>query len=453
MNDNRDIENALRASLERHAREAPQADLLAERVIRRSLDPRPAASRRREWRTWALPVLASGAVAAVVIGVLASTEFNHQATNGHGTKPGNSISGSASSPSLTQTSSQSVAPPPANTVGLTAFRVADLTFVTADRGWALGTADCLDGSGTGCSAIVHTTDGKTWSAGTTFSTPFHVGINCTDPCVDHIRFATNDVGYVFGSSAFFMTTDGGKTWKSQKGGAIALESLDDNVIRITATSDSGCPGPCGVGVETSAIGSATWTPSQLPGGTSALQSLRFVRGNGGYAYLLAMRNPAGGANDATSTLYRSKDRGATWTNGGEPCPQGGSGEVDSRDVAGGDKGAVTVLCATRQAPNTWSVATSSNGGATFAATSGAIPADTAGLLAGDPSTELLTGGTNGLSRSTDGGASWTGVGDVTGTVTFLGFESAQVGRCVTDGGRIVWTTTDGGLTWSAFTFH
>ncbi len=37
-------------------------------------------------------------------------------------------------------------------------------------------------------------------------------------------------------------------------------------------------------------------------------------------------------------------------------------------------------------------------------------------------------------------------------MSFLGFESPSVGRAVTDGGRTIWTTFDGGKTWSPFHF-
>ena len=448
--DNRDIEDALRASLERHARQAPSADLLAERVIRESLDTRPARPRRWQWGTWALPALASGAVAAAAVAVLVATNLSDQATGGHPDvgSPRTASSTSSTAPSSSASVSQ---PAAANTVGLVAFRAVDLTFVSPTHGWAMGTASCTDGKPGRCSAMVRTTDGTHWTA--TKNPPADIGELCTgaNACVDHVRFATDKVGYAFGESAFFLTTDGGATWKQQAGGAAALESLDSNVIRITS-SHGGCPGPCDVGVETAAIGSTVWRPVPLPGGAPALSSLSFVRGNGGYAYLLAKGHPAGGANNATSTLYRTKDNGATWTKSGEPCPQSTSGEVDSFDVAGGAKGAVAVLCATRQAPQEWVVATSTDGGSPFARQGGAIPADRAGLLTGDPATELVVGGPVGLSRSTDRGASWAGVGDVSGTVTFVGFESPKVGRCVTDNGRTIWTTHDGGLIWSAFTF-
>jgi photosystem II stability/assembly factor-like uncharacterized protein len=76
-----------------------------------------------------------------------------------------------------------------------------------------------------------------------------------------------------------------------------------------------------------------------------------------------------------------------------------------------------------------------------------IPAATADTLTGDPATILVAAGT-GLSRSTDGGRSWAAVPDVTGRISFVGFESDRVGRAVADDGRTIWTTRDGGASWT-----
>ena len=53
--------------------------------------------------------------------------------------------------------------------------------------------------------------------------------NCAGPCVKHLRFANDRVGYAYGDDALFMTNDGGRSWSPEKGGAILLESLDKNV--------------------------------------------------------------------------------------------------------------------------------------------------------------------------------------------------------------------------------
>jgi photosystem II stability/assembly factor-like uncharacterized protein len=444
-----DPERELQDSLRRHAQDAPRADLIAERIIARAESGSHARSPwTARWRTWALPVLASASVAAVVVGVAVGGAFDHEA----GKSPtGHDGSGSSSPSSPEPSPSTSVAPTPVD-VGLHHFRVVDLTFASSTHGWALGTADCVRGGGT-CSAIVSTVDGSTWSArGGRFGTPFHVGTagsGCADPCVQHLRFATDDVGYAFGPSALFLTTDGGRNWVEQDGGALALETLSGNVIRVTGT-DGGCPGPCDVRVETASVGSSTWTDSNLAPQSGA--SVAFSRGDSD-AYLLVKRNPAGGANNATSTLFRSQDEGRTWQAAGEPCPQVGPGsppEVDSTAVSAAPAGRVSVLCRDRWNQRSF-VATSSDHGAHFAAQDGTIPAGAASdQLVGDPDSVLVSADTR-LVRSTDGGRTWHAAG-LTDGVSFVGFESDSVGRAVRADGAVIWTTTDAGATWTAFTF-
>jgi photosystem II stability/assembly factor-like uncharacterized protein len=339
--------------------------------------------------------------------------------------------------------------PPVDTSTLHGVTVLDLTFVSENEGWALASADCTSGAGR-CSALFHVNGGKWGSLPN--STPFNVtGVTggCGYPCVTNIRFANPQVGYAFGPEAFLMTLDGGHHWARQDGGAIALESLDGNVIRVTASSASGCPGPCNVAVETSSIGSTKWTRADLPSVSGT--GISFSRGQPSNAYLLVTRSPAGGAADATSTLYRSTDDGASWQALGEPCPQTGD-EVDSFAVSGSGTNRVSALCVSRQALQRIVVATSTDGGAHFVAQPGRIQPKSSGVLTGDPATVLVIAGETGLLRSGDGGRTWQHVAGVTGSIGFVGFESSTVGRAVSTDGTTIWTTRDAGETWQPVTF-
>jgi photosystem II stability/assembly factor-like uncharacterized protein len=149
-------------------------------------------------------------------------------------------------------------------------------------------------------------------------------------------------------------------------------------------------------------------------------------------------------------LDRSLDDGRTWKQSGEPCQQSDQ-EFDSTAIAAGGE-TVSVLCATRQTPYRVRAATSTDAGAEFTGQRGEVPAATAELLAGDPTTVLVAAGDAGLARSTDGGSTWQPVPDVTGHVTWVGFESETDGRAVTDN-RVIWTTQDGGATWTPVAFH
>ncbi len=175
---------------------------------------------------------------------------------------------------------------------------------------------------------------------------------------------------------------------------------------------SGCPGPCNVRIETSAIGSANWQHVQLSGTPVDAGGVQFSRG-GSNAYVLVTRNPAGGASNETSTLYMSTDNGATWAERPEPCPQNKTGgkplftEVDSIAVAAAPSGRVSVLCAPRQGGSPMFAAVSDNAGATFTREAGTIPSWVPAQFTGDPTTVLVAGGAGiGAYRSTDAGATW-----------------------------------------------
>jgi photosystem II stability/assembly factor-like uncharacterized protein len=333
--------------------------------------------------------------------------------------------------------------------GLHHVHVVDATFVGPEDGWLLAAADCAGGSGT-CTAMLRTTDGGAhWRSMP--NPPANVpGVKgCRAACVEHVRFADDGTGYAYGTSAFYMTTDGGVHWAKQPGGAVALESLAGNVIRIT-TVEPGCTPPgCHYAVETAGIGSTRWTTRGLGTTEPGMGPYPLLVRGGRDAYLLVMGHPAGGAPRATSTLYRSTDAGAHWTDAGEPCPQTG-GEVDSTLVAAGAGARVAVVCMTRQAPQHSFVAVSTDAGAHFVATDRA-PWRGTRFLAGDPDTVLLAAGGSHVYRSTDGGRRWRRVTlrDLTGNVTWVGFESATVGHIVGGDDSTIWTTRDGGARWTA----
>jgi hypothetical protein len=227
---------------------------------------------------------------------------------------------------------------------------------------------------------------------------------------------------------------------------VALETLDQNVIRLVSDK-TGCPGPCDLRIERSNVGSSTWKPI---GGTqplSGVSSLQLTRADQ-EVYVLIRRHPAGGAPSQTSTLIALNDSGTADLNDGEPCPQpsGSGGEVDSIAVAAGSNRRVAALCQPRGGRQPAFVVTSTSAGRAFTATAGRLPSSTLDLLAGDPRTVLLAGGSGGIYRSTDGGVTWRRVPGIE-SVRFLGFESTQVGRALSGDGRTLWTTTDGGAHW------
>jgi photosystem II stability/assembly factor-like uncharacterized protein len=438
------VESALQTSLAAQARHAPSGDGLPERILAAvDAPPSEVLEPRRRRVSWALPALAAAAaVAAVAVGISVVDGSGHPALPAAQRSPGLDQQHRAS-PTTPLTVHPTVPSRPVPVGGLRQVRVRDLTFAGTDDGWALATADCPSGSGR-CTVLLRTRDGVHWRR--LSQVPFRY------PAVAHLRFATDRVGYAFGPSAFYLTSDGGHTWQRAPGGAVALETLGGNVIRVTSPH-TGCPGPCNVGVETAAVGSTSWLRTVAPGGlhpSNEVAGVQFARSSAD-AYLLVTANPAGGANRATSTLFRSTDAGRTWNSVGEPCPQT-SGENDSVAVAAGADGVVSVLCERRLGAHHSQVVTSTDAGSSFRAQHGVVPFPYSSILAGDPNTVLIAAGIQGAARSTDGGASWQRIPQLPGGITFVGFENSQVGRVAAQHGRSVWTTRDGGRSWTPVNF-
>jgi photosystem II stability/assembly factor-like uncharacterized protein len=253
-----------------------------------------------------------------------------------------------------------------------------------------------------------------------------------------IRFANGRIGYAYDPSVLFMTTDGGRSWQRQSGGALALETLDGNVVRLVSPH-TGCPGPCDVRLQTAPLGSSTW--STVPSGSGRIDAAAVQLARAGQEVYVLVKQHAG-----ASTLITVSDTGSGWRADGDPCA--GTPAVGVA-VAAAPNRRVAVLC--RSATGSGErLAVSSDAGAHFSLTAGTLPIG-ADLLAGDSRAVLLAGGTDGVYRSADGGASWARVPGL-GAVQFVGFESAAVGRAVSADGRTIWTTTDGGASWQATRF-
>jgi photosystem II stability/assembly factor-like uncharacterized protein len=464
MTDKIDIEAALRASLTEHARHAPAAGMLAERIIG-DVDLLPPARERRwarQWRTWTLPLVAAGSVAAVAAALVGVTQFRHNADHKPPAVPLSSVA-PAPTASATPPPSKGSAPNPPpvpqtapKEVTLTHFSAIDMTFVGTGDGWALGTADCLNGSGGACAAMVRTTDGGATWHGIKPPAANVPSPKCGDPCIEHVRFATDQIGYGYGPNALFMTTDGGLTWRRAPGGADALETLDGNVIRVVDQAGGGCVPGCDYNVQTAPIGSAAWHSVDLPGtydhGSSTGVALART---GQRAFVEVFGRVAGGGSDATSLLYTSADDGASWTRHGDPCPTSPRGEVDSSGITAAADGSVAVLCSPRGATSPEFTARSLDGGATFQA-GGPLPDDKTGgrLLSAASGSVQLVMSFDGLIRTRDGGKTWQSVPGVPSGAepSFIGFESPTVGRLVVGTREAIWTTHDAGLTWTPHRF-
>lgn len=463
-----DIERELRDSLAENARRAPSGNGLAERIIADAQlghgadEPRTA---RLRWRTWSLPAIAAACVAGALAAIVLVAGLQHQKTHSAAT-PTQSVtppttSAAATSPppasSTAPSSSQAASSAPTSTgpgVGRVpnAFRVTDLTFVSPNDGWALGSGQCFTTPAERCTALLRTSDGENWVSVTIPAANVPIDGSCKDPCIRYIRFANRNVGYAYGQNALFMTTDGGANWIRQPGGADALETLSGNVIRVTDAGN--CPPGCSFQVLTAPVGSTQWRAARLAGSPSG-DSVLLSR-TGDAAYLLIGQHPAGGAASQQPTLLTSSDDGRTWNQRGTPCPQdpGRYGEIDGQLLTTAVDGSVTVLCTPRGGTGAQFTATSTDGGATFHSGARHALGNAGASALGAASESALLVSADDTYRSTDGGQSWRALGsNGPGRVAWMGFENGSVGRAISADNRTIWTTTDAGQTWQAHPFQ
>jgi photosystem II stability/assembly factor-like uncharacterized protein len=342
---------------------------------------------------------------------------------------------------------------PIKVSGLASFSVIDLSFVSTEDGWVLGTGACpatLAAVAGLCAALAATTDGgRTWSRATP-PTAYVLGSKgCFDPCVEHVLFASSRLGYAYGRTSLFMTTDRGRHWTREPGHADALAIVAGTVIRVSAPC---CAPAARYQVQLARVGSASWRPSPVPGGL--IGDAVAVTSGRADAYLELYENPAGGAGHARSTLYASTDDGRTWVRHDEPCAQVAGGtagnEIDSTAITAAADGSVSVLCEPRGgAPAPFTI-TSTDNARTFKAPSARLPDTTVGIAS--LSAFTIFGCGEQLDRSTDSGRTWTAVArDAQGNCT-MAFPTTSTGYWIAPASQTIWTTHNAGLTWTPFTF-
>ena len=465
MSDERQL---MRDGLAAEARQISAGPEFTERVIGRALATAGGPGRQRPpgWHNWVLPAVAAVLVAVLVGSVLLGTKLLHS------TGPASHPSPTLSQPVLTSpapsnptspapsgsASGQSSAgvPGPAGGPVPAGFRGYDLTWVSDQDGWVLGTAPCGNPP---CTSILRTTDGGRSWVGIPAPRAFLAETDtCNQTCdrVANMRFANRLVGYVYGPNALYLTTDGGGSWHKQSGGyAYGLEVVAGSVLRVSAQAPGCAPG-CDFRVQRAAIGSDSWQDVSLP--TGGRQADAQLAASGNTVVLATYGHVSGGAEDATSVLFTSRDGGSSWQRVGEPCPRSGGDEVDTAQVTVGSDGSISVLCLPRQGfdPRPAMFTMTSTDGTHFAA-GAPLPGSSFGGLIGAGSARDLLVLRDRLYRSTDSGAHWAVVAGGPPGGDYIGFESATVGRVIGNAGNGgtngTWTTTDGGASWSYHPFH
>lgn len=485
MSHEREPAALLRSGMAAEARTVTAGPAFTERVIEAAqgaaqhspVTPEPEQPPRAgqpAWRGWLLPA-AAAAVAAVLLAAALAGAALLSPDRQQPAVPLPSPSVSAPTPGPSPSHSPSPSPAPSSSVRTqpaiggpmpAGFWAVDLTWVSVDEGWALGTSPC---GRPVCTAIGRTVDGgKTWVNMLAPPAGVEPGAGCVNGCITHLRFANPQVGYAYGSDRLYMTTDGGRTWALQPGHADALEVGDGSVIRVT-TQDERCLPGCLYRVQRAEVGSSDWQDVSLPPGARTA-GVELVR-SGPVAAIATYAHTAGGAQDATSTLFLSSDGGASWSARPDPCPRwdGGvaGGEVDTTSIAIGADRSVTVLCTARGAAGPVHTMTSTDGGHHFTTAPDLGPETVTAV--GAASAKVLFLGLDGPYRSTDGGRNWEQVFGVSeqgfltapGRVSQIGFQTPTVGRMLElrggddpgMTGSVVWTTSDAGKTWSAYPFR
>jgi photosystem II stability/assembly factor-like uncharacterized protein len=482
-----DLEARLRQTFAARAEQAPPAGPVEQRTL---AAVRRGENRSRRSRWLSVTSLRPVAVAASVLAVVGATaggvalvrnlnDGDHTGTHhvtassrsATPTSPAPTANSSAPTgsapPPVTGSGSGSASAPPTDTTAVEpktgpapkGLAVADLTFVSANAGWALGTvATCAQKP---CTSLIRTTDGgKNWVGLEPPVVELAGASGCaTSNCVSGVRFANARIGYLYGPRTLYRTTDAGATWARLAGGADALEIAAGNVLRVTTTKPD-CRPSCTYLVESADVGGTAWH-SVLKITAGSGDGAALVRA-GRTAFVQVYAHVAGGAQSAHTSLYTSTDGGQSWASRGDPCPQiyGTSVEYDASSLAPTPSTSVAVLCRPRAPGHNPFVATSSNAGVTFAAgtakagLSAPIAAESArdvfATVAGSPKSagQLL--------RSTDGGKTWAVVATAPATSTFggfaygfLGFENTTTGRWVSPSDPYtIWTTRDAGATWT-----
>jgi hypothetical protein len=412
-------------------------------------------------RDTALAVAPGTSIASALVLVLVLTAC------GTASSPGSPAGESKPAPSATG-AAQSTSP---SSVVLPGFQVLSMSFVSDSDGFALGTVSC----GTGrCDALLTSTDGGArWSqlSAPTAAAPIpesQAGSAVSCPagqrCVAQVRFATQKIGYAYDPS-LLVTTDGGVSWQLQPAPAVSsLETADGTAARVATpaepAADAGCSGAASQ-VSAAPAGGAGWQVLPAPAVAQICPPVLYRQGQ--RLVLVGYGNPAGGVR-ATAQIARSGDSGKTWASGPDSC---GDADGYASGVALAPPDVLVLLCQHQMPLSTggygpaW-VRVSVDGGATFGPDEQvpSLPAAPSGTimdyqLAAASSGRLLvteTGSAGSRALVTDnGGQNWlSSLSMPAGTMVLVGYQDPLTARIAE--GNEVWTTHDGGSSWTADEF-
>jgi hypothetical protein len=334
--------------------------------------------------------------------------------------------------------------------------VRDWTWVNDDHGWALVRRPC---GTTVCIGLRETVDGgRTWrslpapdalDAELYADAKFGPVTACAArPCLSSVRFATPEIGWLYGP-ALFQTLDGGQTWTRLPAARVSdVEAAHGVAMRITSNG-TGCAAGCNYRIDRMNLDTARW--QHLANAPVFINPELLLQG--GDAYAVNFPNWAGAGQ---TNLALSHNAGATWTPIDDPCPGRKTG-YRTGSASAAPNGVLAVLCVSVTG-DAVAVQVSTDRGKTFGARhpvpgtrSGPIAAASADTIAMGFSTPQRSG----VIVSHDGGRTWrsTLVTSAASSRTenlplAVGWQDTQTGRASFNTDAI-WTTRDGGRTWIA----
>jgi photosystem II stability/assembly factor-like uncharacterized protein len=388
-------------------------------------------ARRRRVAKLSAAVLATVVVAAG-IGLGPTVLFAHHHNSGSEQRlsiaapPTSTLSHAPTSVAPTPATSPS---PAASTSDLTGFAPTSVSFASQDAGYLLGT------DGDGGSTVARTTDGgRSWSRLADLAIPAKTA---------GVRFATPDVGYVFGTK-FFATTTGGRAWQAEPspGGFISdLETMNGHVYALVSS--------CARCRKVSLFGGSTASP--------VLQRVTGVPTLVGDSVSLAVYRDAAYVLDTVKggpgQVWATSD-GIVWSKRSSPCGTT-MGLITEWSATG-----VAAACDVRLfavGHESKRVYVSTNGAASWTALD--KPPTRFGYInsvsASGPDNVVVADGQSGLDVTTDGGRQWTLRGPkLTDGAGFVGFISLSrvVALPAHSSDGMFLTSDDAGDSWSSVRF-
>lgn len=372
------------------------------------------------------------------------------------------VATSAATPPVSATAALSFAsvslpqgpPPPTRFAEPSGFGVTAASFITANRGWALGSTGCP-----GCAGIATTRDGgKTWSY--LPAPPASLYWYYRDPsAVSNIDFANSSDGYLFGPG-LYATSDGGHTWTDQ-------HLTDIKSLTIAGGYAYALSGHSN-GPETlyrSQVGTNNWQKVALPARHG--QGRVFKTAAAG-ADLVLLQTGSGSVSitpGQVGRLWVSTDAGKVWQPRRMPCTVADGGAT-LLSVARGHPQSWLIVCfnnrQSSQAQNTEQhLYGTANGGNSWVRLANPPQHNDPALLADNGSGHAFLatdGGRDSLNGTLDGGRTWhtsirdggsfSGWADLRFVDTNTGYVVGPFRAGAGLGTPHLYRTTDGGRTWN-----